>query len=166
MSRSYKKTPAWSCACYFSNKIDKKLANRALRHKNKQIIRNCGKEKQLVSDIFDWEWCDYLPINEKMKFPNLDWYWEFSVSVLCNADFKTLREVSDVWDFASDGLAYYHGEPDWRESEKFQNDTKEEFMEKVRDRTLVKRFPFFEDSESTMFNEYYAKWCYYRWKMK
>ena len=67
MSRSYKK-PYASYVCYFSNKKDKRRANRKFRRFNKIFSR----------------------VNpEKLKYK--------------------LKEVSDVWIFASDGLARYVG---------------------------------------------------------
>jgi len=59
---------------YTSNKEDKVLANKRLRHRNNQILRDIHDIDKLVED----------------KFPLM-----------------TLREVSDVWDFASDGLQHY-----------------------------------------------------------
>lgn len=165
MSRSFKKSPCWAWTCYHSNKKDKRNANRKLRHKNKQIVRDRGKGKVISQDVLNWEWCDYLPINEKMKFTD-PYCWEFNASELCNADFKTMREVSDVWTFSSDGLAYYHGEPDWRDDNDFQDDTKEEFMSRVRDRHTKKYYDYGGNIRNGMFVEYMAKWYYYRWKMK
>lgn len=67
MSRSYRK-PYTSYACYFSNKEDKRIANRLFRHINKQLLK----------------------LNpDKLKF--------------------SLKEISNVWDFASDGLVFYIG---------------------------------------------------------
>lgn len=164
MSRSYKKSPCWAWVCYHSNKKDKKLSNRKLRHKNKQIIRNFGKEKELRLEVFDWEWCDNLPINEKMKFPNSDWYWEFSAAELCNSNFYVMREVADVWTWASDGLAYWQGVPDWREN--FPDETEEEYMQRVRNRQTTFYYDEKAQKQPGLFVEYMAKWCHYRWKMK
>lgn len=75
MSRSYKK----SCndkyafcpiACYFSNKKDKRYANRKFRRKSKNNVNSVL----------------YLMDIEKYK------------------DIYKLKEISDVWDFSSDGL--------------------------------------------------------------
>ena len=68
MSRSYKKHPA-SSVVEASNKKSKTAANKSLRSKNKQILKNAD-----------------------------------DVNELCNSDFKEMREVSDVYTFASDGL--------------------------------------------------------------
>lgn len=68
MSRSYKK-PYACWVCYFSNKKDKKIANKKFRRINKVFTR--------VDP-------------EKLK--------------------HRLREVSNVWDFSSDGLAQYVGD--------------------------------------------------------
>lgn len=67
MSRSYKK-PYASWVCYFSNKKDKRIANRKFRRINKVFTK---------IDL------------KKLKYK--------------------LREVSDTWNFASDGLASYVG---------------------------------------------------------
>lgn len=68
MSRSYKK-PYACWVCYFSNKKDKKIANKKFRRINKVFTRIDP---------------------EKLK--------------------HKLREVSNVWDFSSDGLAHYVGD--------------------------------------------------------
>lgn len=67
MSRSYKK-PYACYVCYFSNKKDKRRANRKFRRINKILTK-------------------INPDNLKYR----------------------LKEVSNVWNFSSDGLAYYVG---------------------------------------------------------
>lgn len=167
MSRSYKKHPEFrNYVCYFSNKKSRTRANRKLRHRNRQIIRTIGKEKILMPDYQDI--IDYRIWDEHPEYTcQIEWDWEYAVGELCNADFHTLREVSDVWCFDSDGLAVYYGVPDWREENRLQGGfaDKEDFMERVRDRSLV-------DNNNPMggkgmeFNNYWAKYVYYRYKMK
>lgn len=69
MSRSKIHHPKVSHVCYFSNKKDKRIANRLLRRSNKQL---------LSQDLLEEKRC-----------------------------LRTLREISDVYDFKSDGLPYY-----------------------------------------------------------
>lgn len=78
MSRSYKKSGnnkyGFCCwACYFSNKKDKRLANRKFRTISKRWI----KKMKSFNDIDD-----------------------------SNNVYK-LKEVSNTWNFSSDGLAQY-----------------------------------------------------------
>lgn len=88
MSRSYKKHPSINYVCYFSNKEDKKQANRKMRRVNKQIIKdNMSYSKELDFD----DWGD-------------GWYYYPIELHLDNSDFKKLREVSNTYNFASDGL--------------------------------------------------------------
>lgn len=75
MSRSVKR-PFASYVCYFSNKKDKRRANRTFRRFNK-ILLKADPEKLL----------------------------------------SKLKEVSDVWNFSSDGLAYYVGNSELLKSE-------------------------------------------------
>lgn len=97
MSRSYKKHPSCGYICYFSNKKDKQKANRKLRKINKQIIKSLSNGRTYIEDTDEF--------NPNIPLYNHDW-WEYpSVCQLDEADyFKTLREISDVWDFSSDGL--------------------------------------------------------------
>lgn len=67
MSRSYKK-PYATYVCYFSNKKDKRIANKTFRRRSKIFLKHN---------------LDKLPYR--------------------------IREARNVWDFASDGLAYYVG---------------------------------------------------------
>ena len=62
-----------NCVCYFSNKISKRLANRAFRNKSKAKLRY-----DLLRD-------------------NLE----------NHTNYIKIQEVSDNWDFSSDGLKYY-----------------------------------------------------------
>jgi hypothetical protein len=89
MSRSKYKTTTnnsafISCACYFSNKKDKRIVNRRFRRLNK-ILSHVTKHLNDYDDI---------------KFYN-----------------KT-KEISDVWDFSSDGLKYYIDISDWSSEDK------------------------------------------------
>lgn len=145
MSRSYKKSPAWSWTTYLSDKKDKRYANRSLRHRNKQIIRSCGERMYFNEDNDDWE---------------------FSAAQLCASDFKIIREVSDTWAFDSDGLAYYHGIPDWRDDIDFRDDTKDDFLNRVRNRSTLMSKGYNGRYSKGMFVEGTAKWYHYRWKMK
>lgn len=77
MSRSFKK-PYAAYVCYFSNKKDKRIANRKFR----RINRIFSKIKP-----------------EKLKYK--------------------LREVLDVYDFSSDGLAQYIGNSELAKSLNF-----------------------------------------------
>lgn len=79
MSRSYKK-PYACWGCYFSNKKDKRIANKKFRRFNK-----------IFSKIDP----------ERLKY--------------------RLREVSNVWNFSSDGLAHYVGNSKLAKSEDFEN---------------------------------------------
>lgn len=90
MSRSYKKHPSINWVCYFSNKKDKQQANRKLRRSNKQVIQSLSNGRTYLEDGLDGDW------------------WEYpSVVQLDGAKmFKILREVSDTYNFASDGLPH------------------------------------------------------------
>lgn len=77
MSRSYKKPYACQ-VCYFSNKKDKRMANKKFRRLNKILLK-------INSD--------------RLKY--------------------RLREISNVWNFASDGLAHYVGNSELLKSEYF-----------------------------------------------
>ena len=79
MSRSYKK-PYANYVWYFSNKKDKRIANRKFRRLNKVFSRIDP---------------------DKLKYK--------------------LKEVSDVWDFSSDGLAYYVGNSRLALSDNFED---------------------------------------------
>lgn len=97
MSRSYKKHPSINYVCYFSNKKDKRIANRRLRRFNKQVIQSLSNGRTYFEDGDEFtdldEWAH-------------DW-WEYpSVCQLDEAEhFKILREVSNTYNFASDGLS-------------------------------------------------------------
>ena len=75
MSRSRKKHPSCSVVCYFSNKRSRTRANKKMRRYNKKII----------DSLFDRGMESILSIDDGEKF-------------------KILREVSDTYDFDSDGL--------------------------------------------------------------
>ena len=93
MSRSIKHSPFWSVVSYFSNKKDRTIANQKMRAANKQIIRNCKSHNKIVEpdDGLDDDLSEIYPVEE-----------------LDNSNFKTLREVSNTYSFASDGLPWYH----------------------------------------------------------
>ena len=102
MSRSYKKHPSINYVCYFSNKKDKRIANRRLRRSNKQIIQsNMSYSKDFYPDGPDM--FDELFINPLWY----DWWEQWPIEEnLGHSDFKKLREVSDTYNFASDGLPF------------------------------------------------------------
>ena len=79
MSRSYKK-PYASYVCYFSNKKDKRIANRIFRRINKIFLKTN---------------------QDKLKY--------------------RLKEVSDTYSFASDGLASYVGDSKLAKSDNFED---------------------------------------------
>lgn len=71
MSRSFKKHPFTTIACYFSNKKDKVKANRLFRRISKLKLKQ-----------------DKEPLH-------------------------SIKEISDTWNFDSDGLAYYCPKEDY-----------------------------------------------------
>lgn len=90
MSRSYKK-PYANWVCYFSNKKDKRIANQRFRSRNKHILKK-------IKELLDY---DSSYVYEPWDYDTLD-----------NTQGRLIhrvRECSDVWDFASDGLAHYVG---------------------------------------------------------
>lgn len=88
MSHSYRK-PYSSYVCYYSNKKDKRIANRKFRKANKRLL--------------------------KRNPDNLH---------------NRLREVSEVYNFSSDGLAYYVGNSRLANSKEF--DDKETFRKLIQ----------------------------------
>lgn len=91
MSRSRKKHPSMSWVCYSSNKKSKQNANRVFRHTNKQIIRSAMSYDKLIEEY----WTDEYDLEEYDFWP---------IETLCDSNFKKIREVSNTYDFASDGL--------------------------------------------------------------
>ena len=79
---------------YSSNKKSRTAANQSFRTKNKQYLNVL---KTLLTT-----WVEY-PDDE--CFNNID---KAETKLL-----KKLRECSDIWDFASDGLKQYRGRKDW-----------------------------------------------------
>ena len=99
MSRSYWKshTPFGrfdNFVCYFSNKKSRTAANQCFRTKNKQYLTIL---KALLTT--------YVENPDEEVYNNL----EVAETKLLNK----LRECSDTWDFASDGLKQYRGRKDW-----------------------------------------------------
>lgn len=102
MARSYRKHPCIGCNNE-SNKKDRKIANRKMRHANKLLIRNnMSYKKEFYPEIpglldYDYNelWCD--------------WWEEYPIEQLSPSDFKILREARDTWEFSSDGLRRYQG---------------------------------------------------------
>lgn len=70
--------------CHFSNKKDKKIAHKKLRAKTLDSLSKLYKEQPKNSDIFFYEY-----LNEKINFP------------------EKLKEVSDTYNFSSDGLKHF-----------------------------------------------------------
>lgn len=99
MSRSFKKHPSCGYVCYFSNKEDKRIANRKLRRNNKQIIQsNMSYTKEFYPDGPDM----FDEFNNPLWY---DWWEQWPIEeYIGHSDFKKLREVSDTWSFDSDGL--------------------------------------------------------------
>ena len=93
MSRSHKKNPVCGITNAPSEKQDKRLANRRLRHAVNQLVRS--REHRFRE----------LLCNDVQYPQDNDWqctqpYWVYPL----------LREVSNVWGMAKDGKQYA---PDW-----------------------------------------------------
>lgn len=92
--------------CYFSNKKSRTTANQKFRTKNKNHL------KKLIKYLGSMP--DYCQEIEYDDLPNIE-----------TTFLNKLRECSDVWDFASDGLKQYFkrydklcpGEEDWTDEE-------------------------------------------------
>ena len=84
----------YNFVCYFSNKKSRTAANQCFRSKNKHYLKAL---KTLLTT-----WIDY-PDDE--CYNNID--------IAETKLMKKLRECSDTWDFASDGLKQYRGRKDW-----------------------------------------------------
>lgn len=96
MSRSRKKHPSCSIVCYFSNKKCRTIANKKMRRYNKTIINSLlGRGIESILSIDNGE---------------------------C---FKILREVSNTYDFDSDGLPGVYDPhqllTDWTKSDSWKN---------------------------------------------
>lgn len=80
--------------CYFSNKKSRTAANQCFRTKNKHYLQ--ALKTILITYV---------------ENPDEDFYNDIERAE--TKLMKKLRECSDTWDFASDGLKQYRGRKDW-----------------------------------------------------
>ena len=136
MSRSYRHSPCFSYVNYFSNKKSKRLANQTLRTRVRAITR----------DI-------------KRKYGRYDYC--YNDGYLDNYTFPLIREVSNVYNFDSDGLCGW-------DNNYLRNDVIKDFEDWIITETTTELETMSENLKKYYQKryDYYKKWWSYRWKMK
>lgn len=143
MSRSYKKHPEYAMVvCCNGTKKDRKICNRKVRAKSKNMIRAMGTSKAITDDMLEENepWFDFKRSYHDLMSTIDNWGnggYYYAAGLLDDKPFPLPDEVWDKWSWAADGGPYYMesyavAKKDWKRAVKMELNKHGWFVKSVK----------------------------------